>query len=124
MIARNVFDAEINQGTDAGKLLADTVNEYFQENYPRNMVISSELAEKINNLSEDDAIKINDVYTQKRMKRYFELVDNNHSQINNLKSWYNRARNHYSNQEEFDRIYKSTLDEYLNRKYRDYYTGK
>ena len=48
----------------------------------------------------------------------------NSGQINNLKSWYGRARNHYSNQDEFDKLYKSTLDEYLNQKYPQYYNGK
>ena len=58
------------------------------------------------------------------MKEYLNLVNRDHSQINNLKSWYGRARNHYSNQDEFDKLYKSTLDEYLNQKYPQYYNGK
>ena len=124
MIARNVFDAEINQGTRAGKWLAESINKNFETDYPLNMVISPQLAEKINKLSEADAIKINDEYTQKRMKEYLNLIDKDHSQINNIKSWYNRAKNHYSNQEEFDKLYQSTLDEYLNRKYPQYYNGK
>lgn len=65
MIARSVFDGEINQGTNTGKLLADTVNEYFNTALPRNMVISDCLAEKINNLSDDEAVKINDLFLQK-----------------------------------------------------------
>ncbi len=88
------------------------------------MVISPSLAEKINNLSEEDAQKINNAYTKKRMQRYFELVDKDHSQINNIRSWYNRARNNYSNQEEFDKLYKSKLDEYINSKYPQYYNKK
>ena len=84
----------------------------------------SPLAEKINNLSEEDAIKINDAYTKRRMEKYLELIDEEHNQINNLKGWYNRARNHYSNQEQFDKLYKSTLDEYLNKKYPMYYNGR
>ena len=124
MIASNVFDAEINQGTQAGRWLADSVNEHFETTYPQNMVISPKLAEKINNLSKEDAITINDIYTKKRMQSYWDLVDKDHSQINNIKSWYNRARNHYSNPQEFDRLYQSILDEYLNRKYPQYYNGK
>ncbi len=87
-------------------------------------VISPQLAEKINNLSEEDAIKINDAYTKRRMEKYLELINEEHNQINNLKGWYNRARNHYSNQELFDKLYKSTLDEYLNKKYPMYYNGR
>ena len=124
MIARNVFDAEINQGTRAGKWLAESINENFETNYPQNMVISTQLAERINKLSEAEAIKINDAYTKKRMKEYLNLIDKDHSQINNIKSWYNRSKNHYSNPEEFDKLYQSTLDEYLNRKYPQYYNGK
>ena len=124
MIARNVFDAEINQGTRAGKWLAEIANEYFGTNYPQNMVISPQLAEKINQLPEPDAIKINNAYIKKRMKEYLNLIDKDHSQINNIKSWYNRAKNLYSNPEEFDKLYQSTLDEYLNRKYSQYYDRK
>ena len=124
IIARNVFDAEINQGPRAGMWLAESINNYLGTNYPRNKVISPALANKINSLSGEEAIKINDAYTQKRMKEYLNLVNRDHSQINNLKSWYGRARNHYSNQDEFDKLYKSTLDEYLNQKYPQYYNGK
>ena len=123
MIARSVFDGEINQGTNTGKLLADTVNEYFNTALPRNMVISDCLAEKINNLSDDEAVKINDLFLQKRMNSYFNTVDAKPQNINNLKSWYNRAANHYSNQRDFDKLYKSKLEYYLNKKYRMYYNG-
>lgn len=123
MIARSVFDGEINQGTNTGKLLADTVNEYFNTALPRNMVISDCLAEKINNLSDDEAVKINDLFLQKRMNSYFNMVDAKPQNINNLKSWYNRAANHYSNQRDFDKLYKSKLEYYLNKKYRMYYNG-
>ena len=101
MIARSVFDGEINQGTNTGKLLA----------------------EKINNLSDDEAVKINDLFLQKRMNSYFNTVDAKPQNINNLKSWYNRAANHYSNQRDFDKLYKSKLEYYLNKKYRTYYNG-
>ena len=62
MIARSIFDGEISQGTNTGQLLADTVNEYFNAALPRNMVISDRLAERINNLSDDEAVKINDLF--------------------------------------------------------------
>ena len=124
MIAKNMLDAEVNQGTDAGKLLADSVNEYLNSNFPRNIVISSSLADTINNLSDEDIININDIFGNKRMEKYFRIVDNNHTDINNLKSRYNRTRNYYSNPTRFDQLFKLKLDEYLNNKYYEYYNGR
>lgn len=75
IITRNVFDEEMNQGTNAGKDIAELVNKVKGTNFPLNKVISDKLAVAINNLSSEESIKVNDLLTLRRMERYFESVD-------------------------------------------------
>ena len=91
--------------------------------YPRNTIISDNLASEINNLPEDEVIPVNDLYTRRRMDRYFGVIDNKPEKINNLNNWYDRIKKFHSSQDEFDRLYKSRKEEYF-RKYKTYYTGK
>ena len=68
-------------------------------------------------------IPFNDLYTQRRMDRYFGVIDNKPEKINNLNGWYDRIKKFYSSQDEFDRLYKSKKEDYF-RKYKSFYTGK
>ena len=122
-IAANVTDHIINGGTDANWLLADTVNDYKQLSYPRNIIISDKLAAVINDLQDNEIIPFNDLYTQRRMDRYFRVIDNKPEKINNLNGWYDRIKKFHSSQDEFDRLYKSKKEDYF-RKYKSFYTGK
>ena len=122
-IAANVTDHNINGGTDANWLLADTVNNYKKLSYPRNVVVSDKLAAVINGLQDDEVIPFNDLYTQRRMDRYFGVIDNKPEKINNLNGWYDRIKKFYSSQDEFDRLYKSKKEDYF-RKYKSFYTRK
>ena len=125
IIARNVFDSEINQGTLAGKYLSQSINEIKGMSLPLNKIISQNLADIVNNLSFDDIIKLNDLFTIKRMDRYFESVDKKSIQnINNLRGWYNRAIGYYSNPEVFEKLYKDKVDYYIKKKYPHYYNGE
>ena len=65
----------MNQGTNAGKDIAELVNKVKGTNFPLNKVISDKLAVAINNLSSEESIKVNDLLTLRRMERYFESVD-------------------------------------------------
>lgn len=86
IITRNVFDEEMNQGTNAGKDIAELVNKVKGTNFPLNKVISDKLAVAINNLSSEESIKVNDLLTLRRMERYFESVDKKPVlNINNLR---------------------------------------
>ena len=86
IITRNVFDEEMNQGTNAGKDIAELVNKVKGTNFPLNKVISDKLAVAINNLSSEESIKVNDLLTLRRMERYFESVDKKTVlNINNLR---------------------------------------
>lgn len=122
-IAANVTDQVINGGPVGNYLLADTINEHTAKSYPRNMVISDSLADRVNNLAENEIIPVNDSYTRNRMKRYFNVVNKNPSKINSLKGWYDRAKKFYSSPEEFDNLYKAQKEEYFN-KYKQYYNKK
>ena len=125
IITRNVFDCEINQGTRAGRYLAQSINEVKGTSLPLNTKISQNLADIVNKLSLDDTIKINDMFTIKRMERYFESVDNRPKEnINNLQGWYNRAISYYSKPEVFEKLYKDKVDYYIKKKYSHYYNGK
>ena len=124
-IARNVFDGLMNQGTIAGYDLASAVNEYKNTNFVGNAKVSQNLANYINSFHEDDIIPFNDLLSRKRMSRYFDSVDNHpKSNINNLRGWYNRLQNYYSNFNEFEKLYKDRVDDYIFNKYPQYYTGK
>ena len=110
-IARNVFDEEMNQGTAAGFDLVSAINEYKNKKFPYNNIISNNLAESVNSLSEKETTEMNDILTQKRMNRYFYSVDKHpEKNINNLRGWYNRASTYYSNPEIFENLYKSKVD--------------
>lgn len=86
IITRNVFDEEMNQGTNAGKDIAELVNKVKGTNFPLNKVISDKLAVAINNLSSEESIKVNDLLTLRRMERYFESVYKKpNPNINNLR---------------------------------------
>ena len=124
-IARNVFDEEMNQGTAAGFDLVSAINEYKNKKFPYNKIISDNLAESVNSLSEKETTEMNDILTQKRMNRYFYSVDKHpEKNINNLRRWYNRASTYYSNPEIFENLYKSKVDYYIQKKYPQYYNGK
>ena len=131
-IARNTFDAEVNQGTDAGKLLAGAMNKHFgykDEKSPgffyKNISINKNLADAVNNLSEEDTIKVNDILTENRMEKYFRSVDKKPiKNVNNINGWYNRAKSYYSNPQKFEKLYKLRVDDYIKNKYPQYYNGK
>lgn len=55
------------------------------------------------------------------MQRYFDRVDAKPKNINNLRGWFNRLKNYYSNPDEFNNLYNSRVDDY---KYNQYYNGK
>ncbi len=113
IITRNVFDEEMNQGTNAGKDIAELVNKVKGTNFPLNKVISDKLAVAIKNLSSEESIKINDLLTLKRMERYFESVDKKPVlNINNLRGWYNRAQSYHSQPKVFEKLYKDKVDYY------------
>ena len=131
-LARNTFDAEVNQGTDAGKLLAGAINKHFgykDEKGPgffyKNISINKNLADAVNNLSEEDTIKVNDILTENRMEKYFRSVDKKPiKNVNNINGWYNRAKSYYSNPQKFEKLYKLRVDDYIKNKYPQYYNGK
>ena len=59
------------------------------------------------------------------MERYFQSVDENPIQnVNNINGWYNRAKSYYSNSQEFERLYKHRVDDYIKNKYPQFYNGK
>ena len=58
------------------------------------------------------------------MQRYFDRVDAKPININNLRGWFNRLKNYYSNPDEFNNLYNSRVDDYINNKYNQYYNGK
>ena len=131
-IARNTFDAEVNQGTDAGKMLSRSMNKFYKlknNNSPQyfyeNHVLNDTLTKAVNNLSEEDTIKVNDILTENRMERYFQSVDKYpFENVNNINGWYNRAKSYYSNPQKFEKLYKPRVDDYIKNKYPQYYNGK
>ena len=124
-IARNVFDELINQGTSAGRDLADVINKLKNTKLEGKPIVTEELASVVNNLSYEDSLTLNDMLSKKRMDRYFDSVDRYPVQnINNLKGWYNRVKSHYSNDQNFENLYRNKVDEYILKKYPQYYDGK
>ncbi len=132
LLARNTFDAEVNQGTDAGKMLANAMNEFYgyvpnqSDNFfYRNIQINNTLANAVNNLTPEETIKVNDILTRLRMDKYFQSTDENPiKNVNNLNGWYNRTKSYYSNPQEFEKLYKSRVDDYIKNKYHQHYNGK
>lgn len=124
-LARNTFDEEMNQGTNAVRDLTLSINEIKGKNISLSNTVSTSLANVVNNLSSQETIKVNDLLTQKRMERYFDSVDRHpRENINNLRGWYNRARSYYSNSKLFEKQYKDKVDYYIKKKYSQYYNGK
>ena len=131
-LARNTFDAEVNQGTDAGKMLSRAMNEFYgyqKGNSPKyfyeNKVLNDTLANAVNNLTPEETIKINDILAKLRMEKYFQSVDEKPIQnVNNINGWYNRAKSYYSNPQEFEKLYKHRVDDYIKNKYPQFYNGK
>ena len=131
-LARNTFDAEVNQGTDAGKMLSRAMNEFYgyqkgdsQKYFYENQVLNDMLANAVNNLTPEETIKINDILAKLRMERYFQSVDEKPIQnVNNINGWYNRAKSYHSNPQEFERLYKHRVDDYIKNKYPQFYNGK
>ena len=124
-IARNVFDEQVNQGTGAGYDLASAINEYKGTNFAGSSNISQPLANTVNSLTADEITPFNDLLSQKRMSRYFNSVDKYPQQnVNNLNGWYNRVKSYYSDPLEFEKLYKNKVDDYILRKYPQYYNGK
>lgn len=124
-IARNVFDEQVNQGTGAGYDLASAINEYKGTNFAGSSNISQPLANTVNSLTAAEITPFNDLLSQKRMSRYFNSVDKYPQQnINNLNGWYNRVKSYYSDPLEFEKLYKNKVDDYILRKYPQYYNGK
>ena len=83
--------------------------DYNDEKAPRffyrNISINKNLADAVNNLSEEDTIKVNDILTENRMERYFQRVDKYpFENVNNINGWYNRAKSYYSNPQKFEKI--------------------
>ena len=125
IIARNVFDEEMNQGTNAGRDITEVVNKLKKTNFSANIVISDKLATAINKLSSEDSIKVSDLLALKRMERYFDSVDRAPVQnINNLRGWYNRAQSYHSQPQVFEKLYKDKVDYYIQKKYPQYYNGE
>ena len=132
LLARNTFDAEVNQGTDAGKMLSRAMNEFYgyqKDNYPQyfyeNHVLNDTLVNAVNNLTPEETIKVNDILTRLRMDRYFQSTDKDpFENVNNINGWYNRTKSYYSNPQEFEKLYKSRVDDYIKNKYHQYYNGK
>ena len=128
-LARNTFDAEVNQGTDSGKMLSRAMNrfygyqkgvspKYFYENY----VLNDTLARAVNNLTSEETIKVNDILVKLRMEKYFQSVDKNpFENVNNINGWYNRTKSYYSNPQEFEKLYKNRVDDYIKNKYPQFY---
>lgn len=123
-IAKNSLDEVINQGTCMGHDLVNVYNTYMGREYPLTTIISNDFAKVLNELEDTDAVKINDLLSRKRMQRYFDRVDAKPKNINNLRGWFNRLKNYYSNPDEFNNLYNSRVDDYINNKYNQYYNGK
>ena len=131
-LARNTFDAEVNQGPYAGKMLANAMNEFYgyipnqsEKFFYRNIRLNDNLANAVNNLTPEETIKVNDILAKLRMEKYFQSVDENPIQnVNNINGWYNRAKSYYSNSQEFERLYKHRVDDYIKNKYPQFYNGK
>ena len=124
-LARNTFDEEMNQGTNAVRDLILSINEIKGKNISLSNIVSTSLANVVNNLSSQETTKVNDLLTQKRMDRYFDSVDRHpRENINNLRGWYNRAKSYYSNSKLFEEQYKDKVDYYIKNKYPQYYNGK
>ena len=131
-LARNTFDAEVNQGTDAGKMLSRAMNEFYgyqKGNSPKyfyeNKMLNDTLANAVNNLTPEETIKVNDILAKLRMEKYFQSVDKYpFENVNNINGWYNRAKSYYSNPQEFEKLYKHRVDDYIKNKYPQFYNGK
>lgn len=122
---KNVFDAEINQGTKAINYLSEAFNKMNGTQFPNRVTVSQDLADAVNSLSDKETTLLNDLIVQNRMESYFNRVDTvPQKNINNLRGWYNRLKTYYSTPEIFEKIYKQRVDEYLNKKYPHYYNGK
>ena len=113
IITRNVFDEEMNQGTNAGKDIAELVNKVKGTNFPLNKVISDKLAVAINNLSSEESMGGGEGGAGRRGGRYFESVYKKpNPNINNLRGWYNRAQSYHSQPKVFEKLYKDKVDYY------------
>ena len=131
-LARNTFDAEVNQGTDAGKMLSRAMNEFYgcqKGDFPKyfyeNQVLNDTLANAVNNLTPEETIKVNDILAKLRMEKYFQSVDERPiKNVNNINGWYNRAKSYYSNPQEFEQLYKHRVDDYIKNKYPQFYNGQ
>ena len=131
-LARNTFDAEVNQGTDAGKMLSRAMNEFYgyqkgdsPKYFYENQVLNDTLANAVNKLTTEEAIKVNDILTKLRMEKYFQSVDKNPIQnVNNINGWYNRTKSYYSNPQEFEQLYRHRVDDYIQNKYPQFYNGQ
>ena len=94
---------------------------YFYEN----QVLNDTLANAVNKLTTEEAIKVNDILTKLRMEKYFQSVDKNPIQnVNNINGWYNRTKSYYSNPQEFEQLYRHRVDDYIQNKYPQFYNGQ
>lgn len=91
----------------------------------RNVRLNDTLANAVNNLTPEETVKVNDILAKLRMERYFQSVDKYPSKnVNNINGWYNRAKSYYSNPQEFEKLYKHRVDDYIKNKYPQFYNGK
>ena len=131
-LARNTFDTEVNQGTDAGKMLSRAMNEFYgyqkgasPKYFYENQVVNDTLANAVNKLTPEETVKVNDILAKLRMEKYFQSVDKNPIQnVNNINGWYNRAKSYYSHPQDFEKLYKNRVDDYIKNKYPQYYNGR
>ncbi len=106
-----------------GKSLYDIVDGNAKIIARSERVIPSQVASLVSFLSDKQKTDLADNLLKARMQHHFSFVAEDHSQINNLEGWYERAKSLYSDQRQFDELYLQKRNDFLT-KYEDYLTGK
>ncbi len=133
-LARITFDSCVLAGPKMNKFFTEEIlrvtekklyeviddkNRYNKAMKQINTVIPSDIAKITSTLSEKQKTEIADNLLKARIVHHFSLVIKDHSQINNLEGWYERARSLFSEGKVFDELFLEKRDDFLT-KYEDY----
>ena len=133
-LARITFDSCVLAGPKMNKFFTEEIlrvtekklyeviydkNRYNKAMKQINTVIPSDIAKITSTLSEKQKTEIADNLLKARIVHHFSLVIKDHSQINNLEGWYERARSLFSDGKVFDELFLEKRNDFLT-KYEDY----
>ena len=133
-ISRIAFDSCMLAGPKMNKAFTDkilkitglslsdiTKDKKTYENVIKNIntVIPSDVTLLTNTLTEKQKTELADYLLKVRMEHHFNFIEKEHTQINFLEGWYERAKSLYSDKHKFDELYLEKRNDFLT-KYEDY----